>query len=84
MALDAIVNIYGENRVCLGSDYPFPLGEFTAESKGTEYCAGSLIDSMSGEETGVWTDERKRKVLGGNACEWLSLNEQVFASYKRR
>jgi aminocarboxymuconate-semialdehyde decarboxylase len=91
-SLDTIVSIYGENKVCLGSDYPFPLGEFTAESRGTEYCAGALIDSMGrkgvGDENGeeeevgegvkVWTDERKKKVLGSNACEWLGIDEKRF------
>jgi len=35
-ALDGIVSLFGEDHVCLGSDYPFPLGEFTKESLGTE------------------------------------------------
>lgn len=65
-ALDAVVRVFGEDKVCLGSDYPFPLGEFTAESRGMDYCAGSLIDSMPG-----WTPDRRAKVLGSNACDWL-------------
>lgn len=32
--------------MCLGTDYPYPLGEFTAESLGKVYAPGSLIDSM--------------------------------------
>jgi aminocarboxymuconate-semialdehyde decarboxylase len=53
LALETIVEVFGEDRVCLGTDYPFPLGEFTAESMGKQYAAGSLIDSMgvaAGEE----------------------------------
>ena len=41
-ALDSVVRVFGADKVCLGSDYPFPLGEFTAESRGMDYCAGAL------------------------------------------
>jgi hypothetical protein len=51
-ALDAVVRVFGEDRVCLGSDYPFPLGEYTAESMGTEYAAGELIDAMGVDDAG--------------------------------
>lgn len=47
----------GEDKVCLGTDYPFPLGEYSAESGGTDYVPARLIDRME------WTDERRRKVL---------------------
>lgn len=33
-----IIDLYGSNRICLGSDYPFPLGEWVP---------GALIDSMN-------------------------------------
>jgi aminocarboxymuconate-semialdehyde decarboxylase len=72
-ALDLIVDMFGEDKVCLGSDYPFPLGEYTKESGGKEYCAGDLIDSMS-----EWTPERRCKVLGSNACEWLGEDPKKF------
>jgi aminocarboxymuconate-semialdehyde decarboxylase len=53
MALESVVEVFGEDKVCLGSDYPFPLGEFTPESGGKQYAAGALIDAMGiaeGEE----------------------------------
>lgn len=65
-ALESVVSVFGQDKVCLGSDYPFPLGEFTAESRGMDYCAGSLIDSMSD-----WGEDLRSKVLGANACAWL-------------
>lgn len=71
-ALDLCVDVFGEDKVCLGSDYPFPLGEYTAESRGKEYCAGSLIDSMP------WGPERRRKVLGTNALSWLNMPVERF------
>ncbi|RYG48971.1 hypothetical protein EON67_07095 [archaeon] len=65
-ALRDIVRIFGEDKVCLGTDYPFPLGEYTAESRGKEYAAGALIDSME------WAAGQKEKLLGSNACAWLN------------
>lgn len=73
VALNNIVNLFGEDKVCLGTDYPFPLGEFSAESKGTDYVPGRLIDSMD-----EWTSARKAKVLGSNALDWLGEKEVRF------
>lgn len=56
-ALRLIVKQFGANRVCLGSDYPFPLGEDRA---------GALIESMRGE-LGAATET----LLGGAALEFL-------------
>jgi aminocarboxymuconate-semialdehyde decarboxylase len=51
------VEIYGENRVALGTDYPFPLGE--AEP-------GKLIESAD------WiSSELRTRLLTTNALEWL-------------
>jgi hypothetical protein len=49
--------VAGEDKVCLGTDYPYPLGEFTAESMGKEYAAGSLIEGMD------WHVDLKSKLL---------------------
>ncbi len=77
-ALETIVKVFGEDKVCLGSDYPFPLGEYSAESRGTEYEAGKLIDSMPQP---AWGTERKRKVLGANAMDWLGLRYEDFVRW---
>lgn len=54
--------------MCLGTDYPFPLGEYSAESGGKEYVPGRLIDSMD-----HWTPERSSKVLVSLRAACLSL-----------
>ena len=59
--LQYIIDLVGEERVALGSDYPFPLGE--AEP-------GKLIESMN--ELKQSTVER---LYGGNALEWLGIGE---------
>jgi aminocarboxymuconate-semialdehyde decarboxylase len=55
-AMQYILNLMGENHICLGSDYPFPLGE---------HHPGSLIESMNYSKT--LTD----KLLFQNALHWL-------------
>ena len=57
-ALKYIVNLMGENKICLGSDYPFPLGE---------HIPGKLIEEMD------FTNELKEKLLWKNAVEFLGV-----------
>jgi aminocarboxymuconate-semialdehyde decarboxylase len=59
-----LINLVGEDRVTMGSDYPFPLGEQRP---------GALIESM--EDISVTT---KRKLLGENALNWLGLQKEAF------
>lgn len=54
-----VLSLFGPDRVALGSDYPFPLGE-------TE--PGALIRSLGLEP------EAERLVLGGTALEFLRLS----------
>jgi len=61
--LKYIVNLVGANRIALGTDYPFPLGELEP---------GSLIES-SGLD-----DEIKDWLLYGSALEWLGINKEEF------
>ena len=63
MMLDMIVKLIGVERVALGTDYPFPLGELSP---------GKLIESMP------YTDAMKERLLNGSALEWLGLNKQQF------
>jgi aminocarboxymuconate-semialdehyde decarboxylase len=58
-ALTLLLQVFGPQRVVLGSDYPFPLGEAKP---------GALIDSMAQLPT-----ETKSQLLGENAREWLGL-----------
>jgi aminocarboxymuconate-semialdehyde decarboxylase len=58
-----LVNLAGANRVALGSDYPFPLGEDIP---------GTLIKSME------FDDATKELLLSGTALEWLGENRAKF------
>ncbi len=58
-ALALLVNVMGEDRVMLGSDYPFPLGEL---------CVGSLIN-----DSNAFSPETKSRLSGGNAVEFFKL-----------
>jgi aminocarboxymuconate-semialdehyde decarboxylase len=59
-----VVDLIGENRVTLGSDYPFPLGE--------EH-PGALIESMED-----FSPARKARLLGENALDWLQVGKERF------
>jgi aminocarboxymuconate-semialdehyde decarboxylase len=59
-ALRLLVEVMGEERVMLGSDYPFPLGELRV---------GKLVRDMEGLSAGA-----RRKLLAGNAKRFLGLS----------
>ena len=61
--LDFIVDMMGEDKICLGTDYPFPLGELEP---------GKLINEMN------YTNAKKSKLLAENALNWLSINKSDF------
>ncbi|TVQ58902.1 MAG: amidohydrolase [Phycisphaerales bacterium] len=63
-ALRALVRLMGDTRVCLGSDYPFPLGE---------HHPGALIESIDD-----FTPATKARLLAANALEFLGLPESAF------
>ncbi|MEM9024719.1 MAG: amidohydrolase family protein, partial [Bacteroidota bacterium] len=54
--LDYLVNLVGIDKVALGTDYPFPLGELEP---------GQLIHSMP------YSKKQKEKLLSGSALKWL-------------
>lgn len=55
-ALDFIIQVMGEGKLCMGSDYPFPLGE---------HHPGKLIEMMP------YASALKEKLLYRNAMEWM-------------
>jgi aminocarboxymuconate-semialdehyde decarboxylase len=61
VALRFLADVMGEDRVMLGSDYPFPLGEERV---------GELIRTADG-----FSDVARQKLLGGNAIEFLGLDQ---------
>lgn len=65
--LEYLVKLVGAEKVALGTDYPFPLGE---------EIAGSLIESVN------FNEATKAKLLHGAALEWLNLDEKIFSRHK--
>jgi aminocarboxymuconate-semialdehyde decarboxylase len=63
--LQLVVDQMGANRVALGTDYPFPLGELEP---------GQLINSMP------WDDATKEMLLSGAALEWMGLERAHFSA----
>ncbi|HEY0978669.1 MAG TPA: amidohydrolase family protein [Flavobacteriales bacterium] len=63
--LQHVTDLCGADRICLGTDYPFPLGEDVP---------GTLIRSMA------WPEERKASLLGGAALQWLDLPRERFSA----
>lgn len=61
--LDFVVKMVGADRIALGTDYPFPLGEEVP---------GLLIRNMH------YDDETKERMLSGTALEWLGLKKEKF------
>ena len=57
-AFELLRTTVSDDRICLGSDYPFPLGE---------HRPGELIEKMELEM------EVRNKILFQNACDWLQL-----------
>lgn len=62
-ALKYILNLQGSKRVCLGSDYPFPLGDLEI---------GKFI-----EESDL-SLETKTNIFSHATLEWLNLDEKLF------
>ena len=63
-ALLYLINLVGENRIAMGSDYPFPLGEDVP---------GALIESM--DQLSATT---KTRLLSGTAIEFLKLKQHAL------
>jgi aminocarboxymuconate-semialdehyde decarboxylase len=62
--LEYVVDLIGADRIALGTDYPFPLGELQP---------GQLIHSMS------YDDKLKEQLLSGSALSWLNLAKNKFS-----
>jgi aminocarboxymuconate-semialdehyde decarboxylase len=57
-AMNFIIELMGEDKICLGSDYPFPLGE---------HHPGKLVEEMN------FAKELTEKLLFKNANDWLNI-----------
>lgn len=63
LMLDYIVKLVGPDKVALGTDYPFPLGENEP---------GKLINAMP------YSMEMKEQLLSGSALAWMNLKKENF------
>ena len=63
MMLDVLINLMGHERIALGTDYPFPLGELSP---------GKLINSMT------YDDKIKERLFSGTALAWLGMKKDRF------
>lgn len=61
--LDYLVDLMGADRIALGTDYPFPLGELEP---------GKLIDEMP------YSQHTKDQLLFGTALEWMGKKAEDF------
>lgn len=61
--LEYIVDVIGADKIALGTDYPFPLGELQP---------GQLINNMP------WDDALKEQLLSKSALEWLGMSKEDF------
>lgn len=64
LSLKLLVDVIGKDKVMLGTDYPFPLGELEP---------GTLIESMDEFDSLL-----KDKLLAGNALDFLGLSRKQF------
>ena len=61
--LEYLVGLFGAEKIALGTDYPFPLGELEP---------GKLIEKASFDE------KTKTQMLHGAALKWLNLDKEIF------
>jgi hypothetical protein len=62
VALQSIVDLFGSKQICLGSDYPFPLGEDRP---------GTLV-----EQANFLSEEQKAEILWQNGLKFLGLEHR--------
>ena len=62
-ALDFAIDIMGHDKICMGSDYPFPLGE---------HHPGKLIESMG------YAKDIKDGLLFKNAMDWMGMDVKEY------
>jgi aminocarboxymuconate-semialdehyde decarboxylase len=63
LMLDYLLRLMGPERLALGSDYPFPLGELEP---------GKLIESTISDK------DIRARLLHGTALEWLNIGKERF------
>ena len=67
-ALELLVEVMGEDRVILGTDYPFPLGEILI----SDTYPGKVIQESK------FSANRKSKLFWDNAMDFLNLDPSLY------
>ena len=67
-ALRYVISRFGSDRVYLGSDYPFPLGEAPS---------GSIIEGMDDLDQAT-----QQRLLSGTALEFLGMSETDLGAFR--
>jgi aminocarboxymuconate-semialdehyde decarboxylase len=62
-ALQYVADLVGVDKICMGSDYPFPLGDLEM---------GKFMESMS------FTEKEKEQLFSGATLNWLNLDKNKF------
>jgi len=68
-----VVKLIGHKKICMGSDYPFPLGEVATEFTPNHY-PGKLVTEMTED----FTEEQQQDMLWFNCLEFLGIKEDRF------
>ncbi|NIR49952.1 amidohydrolase [candidate division KSB1 bacterium] len=63
--LNYLIDLVGADKIALGSDYPFPLGE---------HVPGKMIETMSN-----LSESTKEQLFSGTALNWLGLRKDRFS-----
>lgn len=71
-----LVELFGPDKVMLGSDYPFPLGEVPSVAPVT----GEVLSAYPGElvQSSRLSATEKRLLLAGTALQWMGLQAEPF------
>ncbi len=74
--LQHLVDLFGPDKVMLGSDYPFPLGEVRSVAPVT----GEVLTAYPGEliQSSKLSAAQKRMLLAGAALQWMGLEAEPF------
>ena len=81
LVMDLLMKLVGPEKIVLGTDYPFPLGELyepVKEGGGLDYAAGRLVRSMKLDE------KTEAQILGLSALDWLGLEAEQFVETKEK
>ena len=76
-----LVELFGPEKIMLGSDYPFPLGEVYSVAPVT----GEVLTAYPGEliQSSRLSATQKRMLLAGTALQWMGLQAEPFMNRVR-